>query len=189
MAMPLATKKIAIKISWDPFLELQNHFSLISSLSYRLKWGLTFMKNQHPHVEVTFSMKGVIFKLCWKEQGNIDIGNRITSKFCDLQHLKSSCLWVMLWLSCSWKNCLQSLSGPRTLERWGNSCSPPHQGSDFFCSVKGSRSLIYGWKETFIKLNANNSQQVKLWARQAWFKILVFQLTSLMKPEKLSPSL
>lgn len=146
------------------------------------------MKNQHPYVKVTFSMKGMIFKPYGKEEDDIDIGYRITSKLCDLHHPKSSCLWVMLWLSCSWKNCLQSLAGPEHWRGRGNSYSPTRQGSEF-CSVKGRRSLVCSWKETFIKLNINNSQQLKRWARCAWFHILDFHLTSFMKPEKVTPSL
>lgn len=128
------------------------------------------------------------FILCWKEEDDIDIGNKITSKLCDLQHLKNSRLWALLRLSCSWKNSLQFLAG---LEHWRDremSCSLPHQGSEF-CSEKGSRILFCSWKETLIKLNLRNSQQLKHQARKVWFGILTFHLTSCMKPELVTPSL
>lgn len=50
-------------ICLHPFLESQNHISLISSETYRFRWWLTppkFMKSQQPHVKVTLSLKGVL---------------------------------------------------------------------------------------------------------------------------------
>lgn len=40
-------------------------------------------KNQPPYVKVTFSVRGVTFSLLEREN-DIDIGNSITSKLCDL---------------------------------------------------------------------------------------------------------